>query len=167
MKQAILSGLSKKNQALKDDIYFENIQITGTPAYPLGAGTYSYTFDVRARKDLKIAFPESSTAEIKEIKLNEKSAFTVSDKITVKKVDQSAASISFGSWSSYTYGTPLSGIESQITFTKVNGITGIEDCSVYFVKDGKETLYETGKTVLPVGKFISRQVQVRFMTTPQ
>ena len=108
LKQAILSGLSKKNQALKDDIYFENIQITGTPAYPLGAGTYSYTFDVRARKDLKIAFPESSTAEIKEIKLNEKSAFTVSDKITVKKVDQSAASISFGSWSSYTYGTPLS-----------------------------------------------------------
>lgn len=153
LKQAILSGLSKKNQALKDDIYFENIQITGTPAYPLGAGTYSYTFDVRARKDLKIAFPESSTAEIKEIKLNEKSAFTVSDKITVKKVDQSAASISFGSWSSYTYGTPLSGIESQITFTKVNGITGIEDCSVYFVKDGKETLYETGKTVLPVGKY--------------
>ena len=153
LKQAILSGLSKKNQALKDDIYFENIQITGTPAYPLGAGTYSYTFDVRARKDLKIAFPESSTAEIKEIKLNGKSAFTVSDKIAVKKVSQSNASISFGSWSSYTYGTPLSGIESQITFTKVGDITGIEDCSVYFVKDGKETPYDPGKTVLPMGKY--------------
>lgn len=153
LKQAILSGLSKKNQALKDDIYFENIQITGTPAYPLGAGTYSYTFDVRARKDLKIAFPESFTTEIKEIKYNEKFAFTVSDKITVKKVSQSNASISFDSWSSYTYGTPLSGIESKIIFTEVGDITGIEDCSVYFVKDGKETPYDPGKTVLPVGKY--------------
>lgn len=85
LKNAILNGLSRKNQTLADAISFENIRITGAPVYPLGEATYSYTFDVRAKKDLKIAFTDAANTTIRTIASGAKFAFTATDKITVKK----------------------------------------------------------------------------------
>ena len=88
MKSAILAGLSKKNQTLINDgvLSFENIQITGSPAYPLAVGTYSYTFDVRAKKDLKIGFTDAETTAAQVILEGQTGSFNAVNKVEVKEI---------------------------------------------------------------------------------
>lgn len=120
LKNAILAGLSKKNQALADAISFENVKITGSPSYPLAIGEYSYSFSVRAKKDLKIGFSDAANTAVKEIKAGATSAFTATNKIAVKKSSVSAnGKIVFPSkFTGVPFGTdPLASLRAAISLT--------------------------------------------------
>lgn len=116
---AILNGLSRKNQTLTDAITFENIRIIGTPVYPLGEATYSYSFSVRAMKDLKIGFSDAANTAVREIAAGKTYAFTANDKIAVKKSSVSASGkIQFPSkFAAVPFGTDPSASLNAISLT--------------------------------------------------
>ena len=123
LKLAILTGLSSKNKSLADYIYFENIQITDVAEsdYPLAVNTYSYTFDVRARKDLKIAFKDAASTAAVTLQGDETANFTANGSITVKKATASKGSITFpDKFAALTYGTaPWGALRNVITMTNM------------------------------------------------
>ena len=109
LKQAIFNGLSNENSLLLNDISFENVRITGSNTYPLGVGYYSYSFDVRAKKDLKIAFIDAVNTTPREIKKDRKFSFTATEKINVQKtVVATTGKVVFpASFKAATYGDDL------------------------------------------------------------
>ena len=124
LKSAILAGLSKKNQTLINDgvLSFENIQITGSPAYPLAVGTYSYTFDVRAKKDLKIGFTDAETTAAQVILEGQTGSFNAVNKVEVKKsVVAATGKVIFpAKFTAVTYGTdPSTSLRNAISLDKM------------------------------------------------
>lgn len=122
LTSAILTGLSNKNQTLMDAdvLAFENIQILDAPSFPLGIGTYSYTFDVRAKKALKIGFSDAETTATQIILENETATFTAVSKIGVKKsVVSTNGKIVFPvRFTAVTYGTdPSASLRAAISLT--------------------------------------------------
>lgn len=124
LTSAILTGLSNKNQTLMDAdvLAFENIQILDAPSFPLGIGTYSYTFDVRAKKALKIGFSDAETTATQIILENETATFTAVSKIGVKKsVVSTNGKIVFSvRFTAVTYGTdPSASLRAAISLTNM------------------------------------------------